>query len=75
MNPVMLDKVDEFIVGILNKSAKPLTVYQIAKEAGLSWATVNIHCYKLKSNGVVNDNIYECGPGQKKTLWCVPEKT
>jgi len=69
------DKIDGLVVEVLNKSEKPLTVYKIAKEARLSWATVNIHCYKLKSRGVLVDNAEDLVTGQRKIFWCLSAKT
>ena len=70
-----MDKIDGIVVDVLNKSEKPLTVYKIAKEARLSWATVNIHCYKLKSQGLLVDNASDLVTGQKKIFWCLSAKT
>jgi len=75
MDQMNLDKIDGLVVGILNKSEKPLTVYKIAKEAKLSWATVNIHCYKLKSQGALVDTVSDLPTGQKKIFWCLSAQT
>ena len=69
MTDIVLDRVDECIMGVVSKSEKPLTIYKIAKESGISWATVNTHCYKLKSQGVLNDTAFESGPGRKSVFW------
>lgn len=74
-NGIVSDRIDDMIVAVLTGSDKPLTVYKIAKEAGLSWATANMHCYKLKSTGVLLDNTFELGVGQKKVFWKLAAKT
>lgn len=73
---VVLDRIDEIVVDVLGRSEKPLTIYKIAKEAKISWATVNVHCYKLKSAGILVENVCETGvPGQKRTFWSLAAKT
>ena len=59
--------VDEMIVEALNKY-KSLTTYQLAHKVGVSWATVNIHCYKLLSEGRVKVN-HESSLSGKKSIW------
>ena len=66
-----MTKADELIVEILEKANKPLTTYQIAKEAGISWATVTIHCQKLKYMRVLESSVEESKIGTKKVLWWV----
>ncbi len=54
----------------LEESKAPLSTYEVAKKANLSWSTVNIHCYKLKDQGVIDCKLQvaEVGSG-KKMLW------
>jgi len=66
-----LDKADQLIVDILEKAGKPLTTYQIAKQAGISWATVTIHCQKLKYMRIIDSSVEESKIGSKKILWWV----
>ncbi len=70
-----LSRIDELIMDILTKSNKPLTTYKIAKEAKLSWATVNIHCYKLMSYDILKNETFDIGAGQKRILWRLTAKT
>ena len=75
-NAIVLDRIDEVVVEVLGKSDKPLTIYKIAKEAKVSWATVNIHCYKLKSQGVIVENVFDIGGvGQKRAFWSLAART
>lgn len=55
---------------ILEGSKEPLSTYEIAKKANLSWSTVNVHCYKLKGENVVSPKleVADIGSG-KKVLW------
>ncbi len=69
------DRIDEFIVDILTKSSEPLTTYKIAKKAGIAWSTANIHCYKLKSMGVLKESIETPEYGRKQVIWMLMSKT
>jgi predicted ArsR family transcriptional regulator len=55
------------ITSALNKH-KSLTTYQLAQKVGVSWATVNIHCYKLLSKGKVRVN-HESSLSGKRSIW------
>ena len=69
MNEEHISAVDKLIVVALKKSNKPLSTYQIAKSANLSWSTANTHCYKLKSIGMLNMKRVRNHLGQTKVLW------
>ncbi len=62
--------VSVIIQKILGESKEPLSTYEIAKKANLSWSTVNIHSYKLKDQGIIDCRleVAEVGSG-KKMLW------
>lgn len=46
---------DSLIKSVLCESHKPLSTYEIAKKAGVSWSTANMHCFKLKAQGVLSN--------------------
>ena len=70
-----LDRIDELIIEILGNSAKPISTYKLAKEAKIAWSTVNIHCYKLKSMGYMEEETQISPVGQKKVMWKLTAKT
>ena len=55
------------IIEALSKH-KSLTTYQLAQRVGVSWATVNIHCYKLLSQGRLKVN-HESSLSGKRSIW------
>jgi len=72
---IFLDRIDEAIINLLQKSKEPLSIYKIAKETKLAWSTVNTHCYKLKSYDILEEKILtsEIGIG-KKIFWRIKTK-
>lgn len=70
-----IDRIDELVIELLRKSEKPMSTYKIAKEAKLAWSTVNIHCYKLKSLGMLDEQTITTPIGQKKVIWKLTAKT
>ena len=62
--------VSEIIQRILNESKEPLSTYELAKKAKISWSTANTHCYKLKDQGILDGRleVAEVGSG-RKMLW------
>ncbi|NOR84844.1 HTH domain-containing protein [archaeon] len=68
-NGISLGKADRVIVRFLEKSEKTLSTYEIAKSLNLSWATVNTHCYKLMSFGVIIGRNEEVKIGMKRIVW------
>ncbi len=71
----MIDEIDELIESTLKKNAEPLSTYQLAKDTGLSWSTINAHCYKLKSMNVIKGKLVVAKIGQrKKLIWWVEKK-
>lgn len=70
MSKVKNVPVSVIIKKILEESKDSLSTYEIAKKTNLSWSTVNIHCYKLKDQDVLNCKVKmaEVGSG-KKILW------
>ncbi len=64
--------VDVLTERILASSVRPLSTYEIAKKAKISWPTANTHCYKLKSMGRIScqEEHRAVGIG-KKTLWYI----
>ncbi len=70
-----LDRIDDYIIDLLTKSSEPLTTYKIAKKIGIAWSTVNIHCYKLKSMGILKEKMEKPERGRRKTIWALTGKT
>jgi predicted transcriptional regulator len=70
-----LDRIDELVIELLRKSEKPVSTYKIAKEVKIAWSTVNIHCYKLKSLGIMDEKTVTSPVGQKKVMWKLTAKT
>ena len=69
----MMDEIDELIESTLKKAGKPQSTYKIAKDTGLSWSTINAHCYKLKSMGIIGGKLEVAKIGQRKKLLWWPE--
>jgi len=70
---IILSDVDKLILELLKKSEKPLSTYQIAKKAKITWPTANSHCYKLKSMNMIQNRQEKSkfGPNQKVVWWAV----
>lgn len=49
------DNLDSVIQTVLIMSKKPLSTYAIAKKTGVSWSTANMHCFKLKTQGILSN--------------------
>ncbi|NOR84745.1 HTH domain-containing protein [archaeon] len=64
--------VGEVIVRFLKESKTPLSTYEIAKKASISWSTANTHCYKLKDEGIIDGKLEMADVGaSKKMLWWI----
>ena len=68
---IVLDGADKLIKGILRSSKMPLSTYDIAKKAKVSWATANIHCYKMMALGILMCKNEEVKIGMKRMVWWV----
>ncbi|RLG13605.1 MAG: hypothetical protein DRN71_04495 [Candidatus Nanohalarchaeota archaeon] len=67
--------IDALTQKILKTSNLPLSTYQIAKQAKISWSTANIHCYKLKSEGKIDGKMEKAEVGSgKKMVWWIGKK-
>ncbi|MCK5698571.1 MAG: hypothetical protein KAH93_01900 [Candidatus Aenigmarchaeota archaeon] len=67
--------IDALTERILKTSKQPLSTYQIAKQAKISWSTANIHCYKLKSEGKIDGKMEKAEVGSgKKMIWWIGKK-
>jgi len=64
-----LTPVDKAILNSLKNANKPLSTYKLSKISELSWSTVNTHCYKLKSMGLVDSKVQRSKFGGKKLFW------
>jgi predicted transcriptional regulator len=64
-----LSPIDKLIVNTLKSVKKPQSTYRIAKDAELSWSTVNSHCYKLKSMGYLDSKVQTSKFGGKTLFW------
>jgi len=69
-----LSPIDNVIVKTIKGARKSVSTYKLAKETKLSWSTVNSHCYKLKSFGVLDMTSKRTPFGQKKMLWSIAKK-
>ncbi|MBU4246649.1 MAG: winged helix-turn-helix domain-containing protein [Nanoarchaeota archaeon] len=67
------DTLDSAIRHVLFSSKKPLSTYEIAKKTGISWSTANMHCFKLKSQGVFNNKRESSVGRRKKVVWWICE--
>lgn len=55
---------------VLSRASRPLSTYELAKMAGVSWSTANAHCYKLKSLGKIRGREEQASVGEgRKMLW------
>lgn len=62
--------IDEMILKVLEEAGRPLSTYEIAKRAGISWGAANMYCYKLKDEGLIEKKVVLPAVGQtKKVLW------
>ncbi len=67
--------VDQITQQILKRSKGPISTYELAKQANISWSTANIHCYKLKSEGKIKGKLEMANIGLgKKMLWWIGKK-
>lgn len=74
-NGTVLDQLDKFILSTLRTSKEPITTYELAKIAKVSWSTVNSRCYKLKSVGKIKGKTETSPMGlRKKKIWWLNEK-
>jgi len=64
-----LMEIDRAILSAIKNARQPLSTYGIAKDTKISWSTANIHCYKLKSIGVISENKQQSRFGQSKVFW------
>ncbi|OYT27174.1 MAG: hypothetical protein B6U97_02200 [Candidatus Altiarchaeales archaeon ex4484_96] len=69
-----INAVDRLILLAMKRVNKPLSTYQIAKNANISWSTANTHCYKLKSIGVLDMKRVKNHFGQTKVMWRALER-
>ena len=70
---MILSDLDKRILSLLKKTENPLSTYQIAKKAKITWPTANSHCYKLKSMNLVESKQEKSkfGPNEKVVWWAV----
>jgi Mn-dependent DtxR family transcriptional regulator len=68
---MILSDVDKVILNLLKREKQPLSTYQIAKMAKITWPTANSHCYKLKSMNLVKNKQEKSkfGPNEKVVWW------
>ena len=67
------DTLDSVIQTVLVRSKKPLSTYEIAKKTGVSWSTANMHCFKLKTQGIFKNKSESSIGRRKKVVWWVSE--
>lgn len=64
--------VGEVVLKLLRDAKKPISTYEIAKKASISWSTANTHCYKLKDEGIIDGKLEMADVGSsKKMLWWI----
>ena len=66
-----LPKTEKMIIDYLSSVKTPQTTYQIAKALGISWATVSLHCTRLKSLGLIKSEERVSKTGSKKIVWWI----
>jgi len=65
-----LDELDRRIIEELKKS--PKTSYKLAKDLKISWASINLRCYRLLAKGILKAKIEEVRRGVgKRVVWSV----
>ncbi len=69
-----MNSLDERIVKILIESPTPLSTYEIAKKAGVSWSTANVHLKDLLLKGKVKSK-EEFVKNKKRLVWWVEQST
>ena len=70
---MILSDLDKRILSLLKKTENPLSTYQIAKKAKITWPTANSHCYKLKSMNLIESKQEKSkfGPNEKVVWWAL----
>ncbi|NOQ55516.1 MAG: hypothetical protein GQ477_01780 [Nanohaloarchaea archaeon] len=68
-----LGKADKIILKLLTMSERALSTYEIAKKLNLSWATANVHCYKLMSLGAISGRNEEVKIGMRRIVWTLTD--
>ena len=64
-----MSKTGNLIKAALARTKKPLSTYEVAKLAGISWSTTSTHCYRLKAEGLIDSKEEEGKTGAKKVIW------
>jgi predicted transcriptional regulator len=61
---------DKLAEKILKESSRPISTYELAKRAKISWSTANMHLFKLMAFGVITgvEEETNVGPG-RKMMW------
>ncbi len=68
----MSKSVGEVATEILRSVGKPISTYELAKRANVSWSTMNMHCFKLNANGVVRCKEEKANVGLgRKVMWSI----
>jgi len=66
-----LPQVEKLILEYLSTVKEPKTTYEIAKALGISWATVSLHCTRLRAMGLIKSEEKISKTGAKKIVWWV----
>ena len=64
-----MTKAGDLVKAALAKSKRPLSTYEVAKNAGISWSSTIMHCYRLKAEGSLDCKEEEGRTGAKKVIW------
>ena len=66
----MAKSVGEVATEILRSADRPISTYELAKRAKVSWSTMNMHCFRLSAKGVIKGREEKAPVGLgKKMLW------
>lgn len=68
---IKLGKVEKLVFDTIKKAKNPISTYELAKKAKVSWSTANTHCYKLKSLGLIDSKNEEIKIGSKRIVWWI----
>ena len=64
-----LSEIDKRILQVLKNNMRAMSTYELAKEGKFSWSSANVHCYKLKSMGLIEGYTEEICLGKIRNLW------
>jgi len=69
-----ISEMDQNILKILRESSEPLSTYEIAKKANVSWSTANIHLKDLLIKGIIKSK-EDSVKSKKRIVWWIEQRT